>query len=155
MLWCEQAWVKPNTLTSTLLTMWFSSRSCGASLNRHCSFFRKRRLNLDYKSTGIKPRFSPSATFCQSPPDLFINDTRVESVDSFVYLGVLVNGSCTSSDEISRCLALAQSAFGQLRDNFWWSCLKEKTKIQLYGTYILPILLYGSETSPQTSWSCG
>ena len=33
-----------------------------------------------------------------------------------------------------------------MRDNIWRSRLKEKTKIQLYGTYILPILLYGSET---------
>ena len=71
----------------------------------------KRRLNLDFKSTGIKPRFSPSATSTKASRP-FYNDTRLESVDSLVYLGVLVNGTCTSSDEISRRLTLAQSAFG-------------------------------------------
>ena len=86
------------------------------------------------------------SNFLPKPPDLLINDTRVESADSIIYLGVLVNGSCSSSDEISRRLVFAQSPFGQLRNYIWRSRLKEKTKIQLYGTYILPILLYGSET---------
>mgnify|MGYP003487464324 FL=1 len=108
--------------------------------------FSEEAAELGLQINWNKTKIQSLSDFLPKPPDLFINDTRVESVDSFVYLGVLVSGSCTSSDETSRRLALAQSAFGQLRDNIWRSRLKEKTKIQLYGTYILPILLYGSET---------
>ena len=109
--------------------------------------FSEEAAELGLQINWNKTKIQSFSDFLPKPPDLFINDdTRVESVDSFVYLEVLINGSCTSSDEISRPLALAQSALGQLADNIWRSRLKEKTMIQLYGTYILPILLSILET---------
>ena len=48
--------------------------------------------------------------------------------------------------EIRRRIEHAQSAFGGLEENIWNSRIALRTKVRLYGTYIVPVLLYGSET---------
>ena len=63
--------------------------------------FSEEVAELGLQINWNKTKIQSLSDFLPKPPDLFINDTRVESVDSFVYLGVLINGSCTSADKIS------------------------------------------------------
>ena len=60
--------------------MWFSSWSCGASLN--LLIFSKEAAELGLGINWNKTKIQSLSDFLPKPPDLFINDTRVESIDS-------------------------------------------------------------------------
>ena len=70
----------------------------------------------------------------------------VEVVDTFNYLGVVQHTATRGKPEITDRLAKAWRTFGALRKTVWDSRIKLQTKIKLYNTYVLPVLLYGSET---------
>ncbi len=60
-------------------------------------------------------------------------------------MGVMTHESCGSGPEIRRRLGLARSAFGALEANVWSTRLALVTKVRLYNSYVLPVLLYGAE----------
>jgi len=51
-----------------------------------------------------------------------------------------------SETEILRRIGIARDCFFLLEKNIWRSHIHTETKVQLYRTYILPVLLYGCET---------
>ena len=70
----------------------------------------------------------------------------VEVVDTFNYLGVVQHTATRGKPEITDRLAKAWRTFGALRKTVWDSRMELQTKVKLYSTYVLPVLLYGSET---------
>ncbi|KAI8515664.1 hypothetical protein Bbelb_064770 [Branchiostoma belcheri] len=73
-----------------------------------------------------------------------IEDTAVEKVPEFVFLGSVVPG--TTSD-IKRRIALAASAFGRLRKTVWnRRDISKNLKVRLFQALILPIATYACET---------
>jgi len=79
---------------------------------------------FEYEASTMGLRLNPSKTKTQSlsdflpkPPDIWINGSRIECVEKFTYLGVSVDSSCGSSGEISRRIALANNAFGELKSH--------------------------------------
>jgi len=112
--------------------------------------FEYEAATMGLKLNLLKTKTQSLSDFLPKPPDIWINGSRVECVDKFIYLGVSIDSSCSSSGEISRRIALANNAFGELRNTIWRTRIKEKTKIRLYSTYIIPILLYGSEAWSMT-----
>ena len=89
-------------------------------------------------------------TKVQSVSDFDVRPTNLsmdgECVESFPYVGILTHYSSHSTPEISKRLGLARSAFGSLRTNIWDSRLALSTKVRLFRTYVLPVLLFGAET---------
>ena len=73
-----------------------------------------------------------------------VRDEVVEVVERFQYLSVLTHESCSNSLEVRQRMELACSVFGGLEENIWYIALR--TKLRLYDTYVVPVLLYGSET---------
>ena len=67
-------------------------------------------------------------------------------VNDFVYLGSLISHDGGSETEILRRIGIARDCFFLLEKNIWRSHIHTETKVQLYRTYILPVLLYGCET---------
>ena len=45
-----------------------------------------------------------------------------------------------------RLIVIARDCFFLLEKNIWRSHIHTETKVQLYRTYIVPVLLYGCET---------
>ena len=43
-------------------------------------------------------------------------------------------------------MELARSVFGGLKENIWQTRIALRTKLRLYDTYVVPVLLYGPET---------
>ena len=77
---------------------------------------------------------------------LHVNNTVIESVTEFPYLGSLVASSGRVDTEVEKRIAQASRAFGALRKPvFSDSTLYVATKRKVYQACVLSILLYGSE----------
>src|SRR6218665_3415132 len=70
----------------------------------------------------------------------------VDMVDSFTYLGTLVDRNGRSEAELVRRIAIARNCMTSLDRNIWRSSIFVSTKIRLYSVYVLPVFLHGAET---------
>ena len=75
-----------------------------------------------------------------------IENFNFESVQSFTYLGSLINANNDNSAEIKKRILMANRGFYGLKRQFRSQLLSIKNKIKLYKTLIRPVLAYGSET---------
>jgi len=75
-----------------------------------------------------------------------ISSNNVHVVESFIYLGCEIHSTHSSEPEGCRLIRLAKSCFSLLNRGIWHSSISLPTKVQLYHTYIQPVLLYSSET---------
>ena len=67
-------------------------------------------------------------------------------VDSFIYLGSSVDASGGNDSDIGRRIELARTCVKLLDRGIWSSAISLVTKLRLYNVYILPVLLYDSDT---------
>ena len=75
-----------------------------------------------------------------------INSNPVEAVDKFCYLGGTITSDCKSDTDIQLRIGRAAAAMASL-DRVWTSSkISAQTKIRLYNSLVLSILLYGAET---------
>ena len=84
-------------------------------------------------------------------PPISMGSETVEPVESFCYLGSNVHSMSNSRDESIRRIGIASSALQRLSRIWKQRKLSIKTKFRLYICFILPILLYGSETWAMTN----
>lgn len=83
------------------------------------------------------------------PPSLQLGNDIVEHVKNFAYLGSIVTDNGDLKPEITRRRALAASALQSLWKPLWrHQTISRKTKLRIYNSAVLSILLYGSETWP-------
>ena len=86
-----------------------------------------------------------------SPPPLCIGSDTVEFVDSFNYLGSLVTNNGDLKPEIDRRRGIAATAMKSLWQPLWrHRTISRRTKLKIYNSAIMSILLYGAETWPLT-----
>ena len=80
-----------------------------------------------------------------APMDVQVDDKAIRHVVTATYLGCEINVARLGS--IQDRLLAASRTFGALRSHVW-NCrlLTLQTKVQVYKTCILPVLLYGLET---------
>lgn len=76
---------------------------------------------------------------------LQIGDKHFKAVDSFVYLGSLVNSDNDIGEEIRRRITLGNRSFYSLQKLFRSKTLHRNLKCQLYRTMVRPVVVYGSE----------
>jgi len=81
-----------------------------------------------------------------------VADGHVEVVDAFVYLGCLIDSSGGSRGEVLRRIGLARSCMNMLERRIWKSSISLETKLCLFQTYIVPVLMYGCETLATTNY---
>ena len=77
---------------------------------------------------------------------LTIKGEPVENVDSFVYLGSLLNFDNDCSKLIKQRLGLAGASFKNLLPIWKNKTLSTSLKVQLFNSLIIPIALYSSKT---------
>ena len=75
-----------------------------------------------------------------------MNGEELEEVDTFKYLGALINKEGNSTQEIKARLAIALSAMSKLMKIWKSSSIETSTKIKLYKSLITSIALYGCES---------
>ena len=77
-----------------------------------------------------------------------------EVVKEFIYLGSAVNHSNTTTDEIVRRIVLGSRCLFGLSKLLRSKHLTRSSKIQIYHSLILPIVMYGSESWELTAADC-
>ena len=76
-----------------------------------------------------------------------INDTVLDNVDNFTYLGSTLSKNTTVDKEILTRLGKASTTFGRLTKRVWKNGhLSIHTKVRVYEACVLSILLYGAES---------
>lgn len=85
----------------------------------------------------------------EAPSPLHISGEEVEFVTSFKYLGSIVTNNGNIATEINWRRALAASAMKTLWKPLWkHRSISRETKLRIYNTSVLSIILYGAETWP-------
>ena len=100
-------------------------------------------LTISLKKTNIL------AQDALTPPVITIDNTELEVVDSFTYLGSTVSNKASLDVEISSRIAKAAGVMAKLNKRVWNNdLLSVRTKLQVYQSCVLSTLLYGSESWP-------
>jgi hypothetical protein len=115
--------------------------STAALLQRFDDEARNLGLHVSWAKTKIQNIGSGGAL-----PALSVGTNTVESVNDFIYLGSKISSDGRSTPEVMRRIALAASAMNQLGRVWKQSHLLLTTKLRLYESCVLSILLYCSET---------
>jgi len=72
-------------------------------------------------------------------------------LNAFVYLGCMIDSSGGSRGDVLRRIGLARSYMNMLERRIWKSSIRLETKLRLYQTYIVPVLMYGGRLGPPQS----
>ncbi|BHF75025.1 hypothetical protein SprV_0501811800 [Sparganum proliferum] len=88
-----------------------------------------------------------SATAPNAPPQISVNGTQLQVVETFPYLGSTLSHNTKIDDKVANRISKASQAFGRLQSTVWnRHGLQLRTKLKMYKAVILPTLLYGAET---------
>ena len=75
-----------------------------------------------------------------------IDNSTMESVEEFKYLGTTLTNQNSIQEEIKSRLQLGNACYYSVQNLLSSSLLFKKLKIKIYRTIILPVVLYGCET---------
>ena len=111
------------------------------------------RLVRHAKSTGLKINASKTKVMrvnASNTQAITAAGEEIEDVSNFVYLGGTVNTQGGTTEDIRRRLGHARSAYNKLAPIWNNSQIGRKTKIRLFNSNVISVLLYGSETWKMT-----
>jgi len=104
-------------------------------------------LTISLKKTEVmlQPRLGSSPP----KPDVLVNDTPLNVVDKFCYLGSVLSQNVEINDDITRRISAASAAFGRLESRLW----KERgvcvsTKVAVYKAVVIAALLLAASRGP-------
>ena len=100
-------------------------------------------LNINIKKTEVMVASkNPETPNC----NLYINNTRIKQVDSFVYLGSTLSKDARSKEEIERRILIAKNAFNNMKNLLTNNGINMTTRVRALKTYVWSTLMYGSES---------
>ena len=110
-----------------------------------------KTTDLDSVSRSIGLRIHPGKTKVLrmgpvSSNPIIIGTTSLEEVDSFTYLGSIVDKQGGTEADIKARIAKARTAFKQLTTVWKASNVSLRTKLRLFNSNVKSVLLYGCET---------
>ena len=102
-------------------------------------------LTISLDKTKVMYTPVPGAEYLE--PDIYVYGSRLEVVESFVYLGSTLSFDGSLEAEIKGRICKASKSFGALEDRVWSDkSLTLNTKLTVYETCVITSLLYASET---------
>lgn len=107
--------------------------------------FSEESQRLGLEVSWLKTKLQTLSDFLDKPSNPEISGEVVEVVDSFVYLGSTITSDCKPDSDVRRRIALAAAAFASLSKIWASPHLSRNTKIKVYETLIISVLLYGAE----------
>ena len=75
-----------------------------------------------------------------------IDNSSIERVEEFIYLGTKLTNENSIQEAIKNRLKLGNACYYSVKSLLSSSLLYKKLKIKIYRTIILPVVLYGCET---------
>jgi hypothetical protein len=103
-------------------------------------------MRINASKTEILSVAAAAAQQVAAPAAVQISEGEVKQVSSFKYLGSLLDESGKLKRELSTRKGRALARFGQFERLWGAKHLSLATKVSCYRAYVLPILLFGSET---------
>ena len=101
-------------------------------------------FGLTIRKTKVMFTPAPGAPYIE--PNIYVRERRLDVVDTFVYLGSTVSRDGSLDAEICLRIQRASTAFGAQETRLWCDRgISVKTKISVYSTCVLSVLLYSSE----------
>ena len=97
-------------------------------------------LNMNIAKTKVMLN-----THCQKAP-VTLDQTIIEEVNNFIYLGKQVTKDGSINEEVKRRIALGWAAFSKVDNIMRSRNAKIKIKRKVFDEYVLPTMIYGSET---------
>ena len=81
---------------------------------------------------------------------LTLGSRKLELVKEFIYLGTQITADNHISAEIRRRISLASRCLYGLSKHLPSKMLSRTTKLKLYNTLLVPVLIYGAEAGALT-----
>ncbi|WP_333765085.1 hypothetical protein [Streptomyces sp. IBSBF 2390] len=100
-------------------------------------------LHINIEKT--KYMFSTAKDNANQPNSIRLGDAEFDAVKDFTYLGSTVNTENDITQEIKRRIMLANRTLYGLSRILRSKLVRRNTKIKIYKTLILPVLMYGAE----------
>ncbi|XP_056018352.1 uncharacterized protein LOC125671844 [Ostrea edulis] len=145
-------WIMRNTNNRNRDIRWkFTSRLDDLALlsSRLADLQEKtERLHTVAKYTVLNINAKKTMTMrmnCKTNQKVKIDNKEVEDTDSFLYLGATMDKTGGTEFDITRRLGLARSAFSALNKIWKSSKFKTDTKLRLFNTNVISVLLYCAE----------
>jgi len=114
-------------------------------LNAFANAYRALGLALNIKKTKVL--YQPPPNQQSQQPVIKVDNTTLENVDHFTYLGSILSSKADIDCEVKHRLSCASGAYAKLRTRvFDDRDLRAQTKVLVYRAVILPTLLYGAES---------
>ena len=107
-------------------------------------------VNESSKRFGLEINVDKTKTMTigkeQEKLQIKLDNKTIEQVNKFVYLGGMVTEDGKSAEDIKRIIGLAAAMMAKLTKLWRSKSIKLKTKVKLYETLVIPVLMYGAET---------
>ena len=98
------------------------------------------RLGLNISSKKTK-----TMQLTETPLPVELENENLEEVEEFTHLGSIMSKSNATAKDITNRLQKAKSSFVKLNKVWRSPNIREKTKIKIYHSNVLSVLLYGAE----------
>ena len=133
----DQAYADDGVLFTVCLSKWPEILTtfdvAAETMGLHTSWQKTKIRNIGHGTL-------PSSVYMQA------SGQTVEAVDQFVYLDSSVNSDGRSTHEIHRRIGMASGIMGRLSSVWQQSRLSLATKLRVYNSLVLSVLLYGCDT---------
>ena len=134
-----------------LILFSYSAKGLQKLIDNVVQFCNKWRLTINITKTKIMVAFKTKINFSWS-----IYGKNLEVVNSFCYLGVVVDRSGSFTKAIDRLYVKANRAYYAIKSKInFYTGANVNTLCKLFDTMVKPILLYGSELWGVFNWRIG
>ena len=110
---------------------------------------KTRKLNVEATRVGMKISVEKTKTMRMNSKNqdrVTIDGQDIEDVEEFTYLGATICKEGGGMKDIKNRISKARGAFVRLKKTWRSSNISRKTKLKLFKTLVVPVILYGFET---------
>ena len=136
-------------LTSKLDDLDFADDIALFSSTKYHMQNKTTRMDTEAKRVGLKINTQKTKTMrinAINQEHIHIGEQDIDEVDQFTYLGATVCKEGGGMKDLKNRLSKARSSFVKLKKIWSSNSISMKTKLKLFKTLVVPVLLYGCET---------
>ena len=109
---------------------------------------KKSKLQSNASKIGLKINVKKTEVMSlntKHPPKIQLDGNNLMNTNSFTYLGSIVTNGDGAKEDTKARLGKARGAFIRLKKIWKSTSIGRNTKMMLYNSCVLPVLLYGAE----------
>ena len=133
------------TITSLLEDLDFADDVVSSTRDRLHRKASDLSLAANQLGLNISRKKAKTMQLTETPLPVELENENLEKVEEFTYLGSIMSKSNATVKDITNRLQKVKSSFVQLNRVWRSPNISEKTKIKLYHSNVLSVLLYGAE----------